>query len=412
MTDWGKHMKTGRFIIVVLDGFGIGAMDDVGAVRPQDLGANTALKLIDYKKVKHWETLLDLGLMNAIGTERPNFYKTKTGIFGSSNLKHFGADTYFGHQEISGTDPKKPKMEAINTYLDAIQQDLENESFKVERVKKDNNELLKINNMICVGDNMETDLGQAINVVGALDDSGWEMIEKVGNIVRRNVHVARVIAFGGSNVTIERILDNIVTKGEFIGIDAPGSGVYDNNYHVIHIGHGVDTSKQMLIKIKEAGFKNRLYGKVADIVYNPDNYYQPGADTTKIMNKAILDIKENDQGLFFINVQETDLSGHSQDPDRYIDIINIANPKIKEIIDLLNKEDILVVMADHGNDPFIGHSRHTRERVPLLVKVKDNKKLIDLGVRDTMSDVGATAADYFHTSIEHGTSFLKELKRQ
>ncbi len=400
-----------RFIIVVLDSFGIGAMDDVARIRPQDIGANTALKLIDYNKEKHWDTLLQLGLMNAIGVEREGFKMSKSAIFGSSDLKHFGADTYFGHQEISGTNPKKPKFESIRPYLDAIENDLINEGYSVERVTEDDNQLLKVDNQICIGDNMETDLGQAINVVGALDESGWYKIKEVGAVVRRNVFVPRVIAFGGSNVSIERILDNIVTKGEFIGIDAPASGVYDKNYHVVHIGHGVDFSKQVLIKIKEAGFKNRLYGKVADIVYNPDDYYRLGVETNYIFDMAIEDIKENDQGFFFINIQETDLSGHAEDADRYIDIVNKADVRLKEMIKLLNDDDILVVMADHGNDPFIGHSRHTRERVPLLIKIKNNQSLINIGNRSTMADVGATAAEYFNTKIENGTSFLDLLKR-
>ena len=126
-----------RFIIVVLDSFGIGAMDDVARIRPQDIGANTALKLIDYNKEKHWDTLLQLGLMNAIGVEREGFKMSKSAIFGSSDLKHFGADTYFGHQEISGTNPKKPKFEAIRPYLDAIENDLINEGYSVERVTED-----------------------------------------------------------------------------------------------------------------------------------------------------------------------------------------------------------------------------------------------------------------------------------
>ena len=126
---------------------------------------------------------------------------------------------------------------------------------------------------------------------------------------------------------------------------------------------------------------------------------------------AIEDIKENDQGFFFINIQETDLSGHAEDADRYIDIVNKADVRLKEMIKLLNDDDILVVMADHGNDPFIGHSRHTRERVPLLIKIKNNQSLINIGNRSTMADVGATAAEYFNTKIENGTSFLDLLKR-
>lgn len=409
ITDWGMYMKPGRFIVIVLDSFGVGAMDDVADVRPQDIGANTALKLIDYNYKKEWPTLLSMGLMNVIGQERQGFNKSESAIYGSVNLKHYGADTYFGHQEISGTDPKKPMFKSIEGYLDIIETDLISEGYSVLRLEKNNKEVLKVNNAIIVGDNMETDLGQAINVVGALDYCGWDMIEAVGKIVRRNVFIARVIAFGGSNVSIERLEENIISKKGFIGVDAPASGVYDKNYHVVHMGYGVDTSKQVLIKIKEAGYTNRLYGKVADIVYNPNDYYRPGVSTKEILDNAILDIKKYDQGFFFINVQETDLAGHAQDPKRYIDVLNLADRKIKEVIDLLAANDVLIVMADHGNDPFIGHSRHTRERVPLLIKVLGNKDLIDIGQRETMADVGATVANYFNAKPDFGTSFLNKL---
>jgi hypothetical protein len=75
----------------------------------------------------------------------------------------------------------------------------------------------------------------------------------------------------------------------------------------------------------------------------------------------------------------------------------------------MGREDILVVMADHGNDPGIGHSHHTREMVPLLFAGAVGKG-IDLGTRGTLSDVAATAAEFFNVPMpENGVSFLKEL---
>ena len=70
------------------------------------------------------------------------------------------------------------------------------------------------------------------------------------------------------------------------------------------------------------------------------------------------------------NVQETDLAGHSQSTKTYREILETADRKLGEMLPLLTEDDILVVMADHGNDPLIGHSRHTRECVPLLVYKK------------------------------------------
>ncbi|WZU02259.1 hypothetical protein MGH68_04370 [Erysipelothrix sp. D19-032] len=68
-------------------------------------------------------------------------------------------------------------------------------------------------------------------------------------------------------------------------------------------------------------------------------------------------------------------------------------------------------MADHGNDPTIGHSKHTRENVPILIKRIGHEGLTDIGTRRTMADVGQTVADYFGAEIEFGTSFLSEIEK-
>lgn len=407
--DSVKYMSKGRFIVIVLDSFGVGAMEDVPEVRPQDIGSNTSLHIIQQDYKKEWPNLLKLGLMNALDREENEFKKSDKAIFGVSNLKHFGADSYFGHQEISGTNPFKPVFTYIQKHLDDIEEDLVKEGFDVVRIEKDGLELLKVNNVICIGDNMETDLGQAINVVGAMDTCGFEMIDEVGHIVRRHVKVARVIAFGGSGVTIERIVDNIITNDKFIGVDAPASGVYDDDYHVNHIGYGVDASKQAPTALHKVGIQNYYHGKVENIIYNPGGRSYNAVDSADIMNHLISDVKEFDEGFFFTNIQETDLAGHAEDAKRYTEVLNICDVKIGELIEELNENDVLIVMADHGNDPTIGHSKHTRERVPLLIYRKNNQELINIGERETMADVGQTVADYFGTEIEFGTSFLKEI---
>lgn len=401
-----------RFIVVVLDSFGIGYMDDVATERPQDIGANTCIHLMqqgDIYKIE-WPNLLEMGLMNAVGFEYQNYKFSSHCIYGSSNLKHFGADSFFGHQEIAGTNPKKPIFHTLSRFIDEIEGSLEDHGFEVERITKDGLDLLKVNNMICIGDNMETDLGQAINVVGALDYCGMDMIKEVGHIVRKIVLVPRVIAFGGSNVTIENIKDAIFTKeGKFIGVDAPKSGVYKTNYHVEHIGYGVDATKQVPLALKHVGVKNYFYGKVANIVENPYGENFDAVDTDTIFSKLVEDLKEPKEGFYFVNIQETDLAGHAQDSKRYIDRMNVSDAWIGTIRKLLDGDDILIVMADHGNDPTIGHAKHTRERVPLLIDSSKNNEIKSVGVRDTMADIGQTVAEYFKTHIEFGKSFLKEI---
>lgn len=399
-----------RFIVVVIDSFGIGAMEDVPVVRPADVGSNTCLSLINYPSEKKWDNLIQLGLINALGIEKDQFKFSDCCIFGKSKLKHYGADSYFGHQEIAGTDVKKPEFTKFSNHINTIEADLLQQGFTVERITKNNLQLLKVNNVICIGDNMETDLGQAINVVGALDDCGFDLIKKIGFIVRNHVKVPRVIAFGGSNVTIDDITNNIFTKDEFIGVDAPGSGVYRKNYNVIHIGYGVDATKQVPIKLAEKNINNYFYGKVENIVENPKGINFPCVDTYDTLTKLINDLDIYDEGFFFLNVQETDLAGHDENAERYIEKLNIVDERLAKLKDKIRVDDILIVMADHGNDPTIGHRRHTREYVPILVYKHNISGVTNIGTCDTLADVGATVAEYFGTSIQCGKSFLNKIK--
>ena len=401
-----------RFIVVVLDSFGVGAMDDVQSVRPQDLGSNTCVHLLNQSDQYsiHWPNLLEMGLMNAVGYEVGSFHFSDKATFGTSNLKHFGADSFFGHQEIAGTNPKKPIFHTIAVFLDEIETALKDKGYQVERVMRNGLTLLKVNNLVFVGDNMETDLGQAINVVGALDDAGMDMIKDVGHTVRKIVKVPRVIAFGGSNVSIEDIENAIITKeNKFIGIDAPGSGVYDTNYHVEHIGYGVDTTKQVPLALEKANVNCYFYGKVANIVYNPKGKNFDAVDTDEIFSHLYDDLQKNKTGFYFVNIQETDLAGHAQDSKRYIDRLNVSDAWLGKIRKELKNNDILIVMADHGNDPTIGHAKHTRERVPLLIDYLHKEGVHTIGIRDTMADIGQSVAHYFNTSIEFGTSFVEEI---
>ncbi len=405
-----------KFILIVLDSFGIGEMDDTKEVRPRDIGSNTALHLLEQlKDPNDWRVLERLGLANAMGLDPESALGKKlkpqtTAITGKSKLKHFGADTFFGHQEIAGTDPKRPVFQLFNDKIDEVEQDLRAHGYEVERISVDGLSLLKVDDQLTVADNIETDPGQAINITGALDAAGWDKIQAVGHLVRQHFEVPRIIAFGGSGVTIREITDHIIKKGNALGIDAPGSGVYKKNYHVVHIGYGVDATVQVPAALEKMGVKANLYGKVADIVANPAGDLKPGVDTEEIFDRLIDDVKQDRASFYFVNIQETDLAGHAQDSVRYLDVLRLCNDKLEELIPLLGENDILLVTADHGNDPTIGHSQHTREFVPLLIYRKNNEKRIDIGTRETMADEGATVADFFGGSIVHGTSFLNDIE--
>ena len=126
-----------------------------------------------------------------------------------------------------------------------------------------------------------------------------------------------------------------------------------------------------------------------------------------LFRSAIENIKQYDHAFFCINIQETDLAGHSQDAQRYADILKIVDKRVGDIIKELNEEDILIITADHGNDPSIGHSKHTREQVPILIH-GSNLKGLNIGLRNSLSDIGASACAFFKSNKfpPNGKSFI------
>ncbi|WP_027631782.1 phosphopentomutase [Clostridium hydrogeniformans] len=400
-----------RFIVIVLDGFGIGYMEDAKVVRPSDVGSNTLKHILDKVGGLKLPNLEALGLMNALGEDYKEMKKSTLGTFGSANLTHFGADTFYGHQEIMGTNPKMPVKEPFTKNINKVKAALEEKGYKAEIHKGNEAEFLVVNDVLTVADNIEADLGQAYNITSALDYIDFKEVLKIGKIVRANVKVSRVITFGGEEIDINNILNAVEEKPNgFIGINAPKSGVYDNGYQCIHLGYGIDPEVQAPTILGRAGIDVTLLGKVADIVSNDFGKSISCVDTEEVLKLTLKEMDEIKEGFICTNVQETDLSGHGEDAFKYAEKLKIADKYIGEIKDKLSEEDILLIMADHGNDPTIGHSRHTRERVPLLITGHKIKSGIDLGTRRTLSDVGATVLNYFNKEgNENGESFLKDI---
>ncbi|MDU1912444.1 phosphopentomutase [Fusobacterium sp.] len=398
-----------RFVVLVLDSFGIGEMKDVKIVRPQDVGANTYRSVLEGNPNLSIPNLEKLGIANAAELEIGNVKYSKEAVYGKANLKHFWCDTFYGHQELMGTYPKKPKVEPFYKVIDEVEKKLKEYGYSVERFGSPR-EILVINKCATVGDNLEADLGQVYNITGALDLISYDELLKIGRIVRNVVKVPRVIAFGGEEVTLENIKDAYECKDLFFaGINAPKSGVYKKGYQVQHMGYGINNEVQ-LPKVLEGIAKTILIGKVADIVENPNGKSIFGVDSSEIMDRLIEEIKENKVGFICANIQETDLAGHQEDPIRYGDRLEVVDKKLKLVMELLDEEDILIVTADHGNDPNIGHSNHTRELVPILVYKKNGLKGLNIGERKSLSDIGQTVAEYFGRVLpDNGESFLKKL---
>lgn len=400
-----------RFIVVVLDGFGMGAMNDASIARPGDETAGTLRSILeDYPDLK-LPNLEKLGLMNAYGKESNLMKYSPEANYGKSELMHYGADTFMGHQEIMGTLPKKPDVQPFQTKVDVVYNHLKESGYKVEYVEKQGLRYVVAEDYVTVADNLEADLGMCYNVTAPLDYCPFEKELEIAECVREVVTVGRVIVFGGTGNNMQDLWNaEEIREGKFIGIASAKSKSYEQGYECRHLGYGVNKNVQAPTILTRNNIPCILIGKVADIVANDNGESISCVPTAECMELTYEAMQKIDEGFICTNVQETDLAGHSQSTKEYKHILEIADKGFEKILAELRDDDVLVVMADHGNDPKIGSSRHTRECVPLLIKHKDIKG-VNIGLRKSLSDVGASVCDYFNVEApDNGTSFLDLIK--
>ncbi len=167
-----------------------------------------------------------------------------------------------------------------------------------------------------------------------------------------------------------------------------------------------------LVYLKEVGYDVISFGKIVDI-YDSEGiteYYKQKSNKHG-MNNYIEYADKDFVGLAYINLVDFDaLYGHRRDPKGYKDCLEEFDGQLGELMDKMRDDDLIIITADHGNDPTFPGSDHTREYVPLLVYSKSIGGG-ELPVRDTFADIGATISDNFKTKkARYGTSFLKDLK--
>ncbi|MBJ9599204.1 phosphopentomutase [Citrobacter werkmanii] len=400
-----------RFVVLVIDSFGVGAMKDVARVRPQDAGANTCGHILGKLPQLQLPTLEKLGLINALGYTPGVMNPSASAVWGVAELQHEGGDTFMGHQEILGTQPQSPLRMPFSEVIADVERALIAEGWLVER-RGGELTYLWVNQAVAVGDNLEADLGQVYNLTANLSVIPFDEVLKIGHVVREQVQVGRVIAFGGQLNDSQRILDAAeIKEGRFIGINAPRSGAYERGFQVRHMGYGVDDRVQVPQQLYEVGVPTVLVGKVADIVSNPHGRnWQNLVDSQQIMDITLNEFQAKSTVFICTNIQETDLAGHAEDVARYAERLQLVDRNLTRLLVAMARDDCLVVMADHGNDPTIGHSHHTREVVPILV-YQQGLEPTRLGVRTTLSDVGATVCEFFGAPPpQNGTSFLSSLR--
>ncbi len=396
-----------RAIVLIIDSLGVGAMNDVARVRPQDLEANTFGHLLDIHPDLGIPYLKQLGIGSILSHPALELQDPEAS-FGACALLHEGADSYLGHQEIMGTKPLPATIVPFVDIMAAVKKGLEASGYRVS-IPDDNKPYLLINEVVVVADNIETDYGQIYNVTGAIDEISFDEILKIGQLVRSMVKVNRVIALGGEGVSTEWILSCIEKREDgLVGVNSPKSNVYQKGYQARHLGLGVDPTKQVSGIAFQAGHEVVLIGKMQDVIACTGATKMPAVDTGLVLSSIEGAMDQVESGLIAATIQETDLAGHAQDADRYASLVEMADRGIGRILEKMRADDLLIISADHGNDPCVGHSQHTREKTFLLVYQK-GKEAVALGERETLSDIAASVAAFLGVNApENGTSFIEE----
>jgi phosphopentomutase len=170
-------------------------------------------------------------------------------------------------------------------------------------------------------------------------------------------------------------------------------------------------SGNLLPKLKDAGLDVVCIGKIASIYDNMGVTQDLTAkNNEQTVDQTINALNADSTGLVFSNLVDFDmLYGHRRDTEGYAAALERFDSRLPEIIAAMRGDDLLIMTADHGNDPTYPGSDHTREYVPLLVYGKTAANGVNLGNRQSLSDIGQTIAENFGVQIEDGVSFLRQI---
>ncbi len=387
-----------KVLIVVTDSLGVGEMPD--AADYGDKGADTFGHIWEFNNGIQIPNLLKLGWGNIPGVMEGRLASPEpVGCFGKMAEASRGKDTTTGHWEIAGLKTDVPFKTYPNGFPREFMEKYE-EAIGTEC----------IGNYPASGTQIIEDLGDESEATGkpivyTSADSVFQIalnVDKFGlDTLYHYCEVAREMLVG------EFACGRVIARPYIINDEGERERTSDrHDYSVTPFGPTI------LDKIKEAGKTVYAVGKISDIfngagvtesVHNKDD--MNGVDNT-------LDALDKDfEGFIFTNLVDFDAKyGHRRDPKGYGENIERFDARIPEIIEHMSDDDVLFITADHGNDPTAPGTDHTREYVPVIAYGKKLKQGVDLGIRTSFADLGATVCDLLGVEgTGFGTSFKKEI---
>ncbi|MDM5452977.1 phosphopentomutase [Peribacillus simplex] len=387
-----------RIFVVVMDSVGIGEAPDADLFG--DKGADTLGHIAEKMNGLKMPTLAKLGLGNI--REIKGIEKAQQPLAYYTKMKEAstGKDTMTGHWEIMGLNISTP----FRVFPDGFPELLVNE--------------------------LETKMGRGI--IGNVPASGTEIIERLGEehmktgalIVYTSADSVLQIAAHEDVVPIDElykiceIAREVTMADEFkVGrviarpfTGEPGSFKRTPNRHDYALK---PFNRTVMDELKDSGYDVLAIGKISDI-FDGEGVTESLRTVSNMdgMDKLIQTIEQDFKGLSFLNLVDFDaLYGHRRDPEGYGKALEEFDARMPEVLEKLKEDDLLIITADHGNDPVHEGTDHTREYVPLLVYSKQFTEGAELPIRDTFADIGATVAANFDVKMPaFGKNILGDIK--
>src|SRR2546423_11423795 len=388
-----------RIIWIVLDSVGIGELPD--AAQYDDVGRNTLGHIAESRPLKI-PNLVKLGLANIAYLKNLQAQSAPLGAYGKGATRSRGKDTTTGHWEMAGVWLEQ----AFPVYKQGFPADLMAE-FERQIGRK------TIGNKPASGTEIIKELGEehvktGKPIVYTSGDSVFQIAahEEIIPIqeLYRMCEIARKLLDGPHRV-------GRVIARPFTG--TPGNFVRTTRRH----DYAVDPPKPMLMDVLTER-KVRVFGvgKIHDI-YNGRGVeeYVTTKGNADGMEKLTAAVTERKSGLIFCNLVDFDmLYGHRKDVEGFAKSLEEFDRMLADFLPLLSLSDLLMITADHGCDPDARWptTDHSREYVPILAYSPGGVAGVDLGVRNTVADMGQTIAENFGGTIPHGKSFLSEMRKQ
>lgn len=387
-----------KITVIVLDSVGIGELPD--ADNFGDKGSHTLGHILEKVPGTRLPNLQKLGLGNIAELPGLSPAEQPAAYFGKMAEVSSGKDTMTGHWELMGLKIETP----FQTYPNGFPRDL------VARFEQETGRKM-IGNKPASGTEILDELGEEHMKTGAWivytsADSVFQIAAHEEIIPLEELYRACEIA---RRLTLEpeHSVGRVIAR-PFVG--QPGAFKRTPNRHDYAVSPPEPT---VLNALKNADKDVISVGKINDIFSGEGiTASYPTKSNRHGIDETIRLMGETFKGLLFTNLVDFDsLYGHRRDPEGYARALEEFDASVPDLLAQVGERDLLVITADHGNDPTHSGTDHTREYVPLLVYGKGLSTPGSLGIRATYADLAATIADNFgvHAS-EHGKSFLQLLK--